>query len=146
MEFMEEMIWYFNMRIKGGNMRKSTKGEWTLVAIMAGIIITLVILITFSDFDAETEIASAEIQGKSQIVREQEKLTQQKSQVQEKLYKDDGSGMMMIRKFSSRQLEERYLQWKEDYPERDKKTVAIGVSGTSAQFNYFVLIYKTETK
>ncbi|MFH1402103.1 MAG: hypothetical protein ABIG87_00570, partial [Patescibacteria group bacterium] len=40
---------------------------------------------------------------------------------QGKLYEDSGQGIMIMKKYDIYILKEGYLQWKKDYPERDKK-------------------------
>ncbi|MFH1402259.1 MAG: hypothetical protein ABIG87_01370, partial [Patescibacteria group bacterium] len=61
---------------------------------------------------------------------------------QGKLYEDSGQGIMIMKKYDIYILKEGYLQWKKDYPERDKKIVAATISGGSG--SYFMLIYRTE--
>jgi len=61
---------------------------------------------------------------------------------QGKLYEDSGQGIMIMKKYDIYILKEGYLQWKKDYPERDKKIVATAISGGSG--SYFMLIYRTE--
>lgn len=104
-------------------MKNTTMGVW-----VGTIVITIIIafVVFFRDAEIETtKITNAEIQ---------------KSQAQQKLYEDDGSGVMVLHRGIVSDVKNGYLQWKKDYPERAQKVVA----AAKTYENRFIVFYKTE--
>ncbi|MBU1289838.1 hypothetical protein KKG85_01155 [Patescibacteria group bacterium] len=67
---------------------------------------------------------------------------QKPQEKQERLYKDDGLGIMTIYRHSHRLLREGYAQWKKDYPEREDRIIDFAIHGLDKVG--LVLLYKTE--
>jgi len=100
----------------------SDKVMWGCFVIIAVLLIYVIVGIHFF-----TETVNTETQGQSKV------------SVQEKLYNDDGLGMIISSGVLDR-VERGYLQWKKDYPERAKRIVAATISYE----NRLIVFYKTE--
>lgn len=91
----------------------------------------------FFNPDIKTEITKKGIR----IIRISKTEPQKESKIlaQEKLYEDDGLGVMISNGMVDR-AKKGYLQWKKDYPERARRVVAATISFEKR----LIVFYNTE--